>query len=327
MTDVEAPEEPQAAEASLAAHGVGGIRDYPLMCPEGPDLEYVVGLLSFPSGAAEGDTASCEIVSLTEQEGRVLVAVPGAVWHKRPMKRVIPRTALWKASCIEVAATGADDRHSDTAVCNIKVWVGYLDPSLEASVDYVSIGADHPFGHDERGLPLVPHGQALATAVNEVFAFHSAAEAPHDAGIAQIGDRVANLEDALGKIAAGFKVIMEREAGNPGAGLPPATGAAVLKARAKPKPAAPPTKPGPNLLNLDPGVAQAAQEAEVSLAALAEMDRLVGTAPRGGRGDEPVILRQARHWGFRSPKTMAHPRLRLQRRTCRKPVELGPEPF
>ncbi|CAE7241416.1 unnamed protein product [Symbiodinium sp. CCMP2592] len=288
--------------AALPEDG-GGLRDYVLMTPEGPDLEYVVGLLSFPADEA-GTRSTCEIVALTEQDKKMLVAVPGRVWHKRPPKRLLPRSALVKATALEVGATGADDRYSDVAVGDVKLWVGYLDPKLEADVDYLSTGADHPFGQDDRGLPLVPHGQGLANAISDVFTFHSAAEGPPADHVgSQMADRVATLEDALGKIAAGFKVIMEREAGEQGRGLAPPTGPSALKARAKrkaePAGADPAPRPSPgdlNLVNLDPGVAQAAHDAGVSRAALAEMDRLVGNAPRGPaagrRGVQPPPARQ-----------------------------------
>lgn len=254
----------------------GVLRDYLMMGPEGVDLEYVTGLLPFTTAA--GGAQTCELIGITEVEGRCLVAVPAAVWHKRPPKRLLPRTALTKVSAVEVAASGTSERAAPLAATNLRVWIGFLDPSLELKVDFLATGADYPFGVDGHGLPLYPHGQALQAVVNDTFVFQSAESAPGAPEPAQqVSDRLTTLEDAMSKIAAGFKVMMERQA--PTAPTPAAE-PPLLQAKPKARQAAPRDGGAAPFPNLDPGVARAAQDAGVSLAALAEMDRLVGGAPR-----------------------------------------------
>ncbi|CAE7501398.1 unnamed protein product [Symbiodinium sp. CCMP2592] len=218
------------------------------MVDDGPDLEYVVGLLRY-SGVGQLQQ-TCEVIGLTEQGGKCLVAVPGAVWHKRPPKRTLPKNALLKATALEVAAVSVDDRS---------------EALPGARVDYLGSGPDAAFGVDSLGQALLPHAQALYTAVNDVFAFHSA--------------------DAMSKIASGFKVIMEREQRAADPQTPPPK---FVKPRAKARQkaveeAAPQARPAGNIryANLDPGVALAAEEAGVQAEALAEMDRLVGAGPLG----------------------------------------------
>ncbi|OLP87454.1 hypothetical protein AK812_SmicGene31352 [Symbiodinium microadriaticum] len=265
----------------------GGLRDYLLVGEEGPDYDYVVGVLTFPIGP-DGRAATCEVIALTELGIKCLVAVPSAVWRKRPPKRVLPRTALLKTAALEVAACGQDDRRAPVAAEKLRLWVGLLDPKLEGSVDYMTSGADYPFGVDAHGLPLLPHAQALQQAVNEQFAFQSAESGvPEVEPMAVFGDRLATLEDAMSKIASGFKVMMERQAAVTPEPEPQQQAAPFVAARAKVKPAGqrkvepkPAGQRGATFPNLDPGVARAAQEAGVEADALAEMDRLVAAAPR-----------------------------------------------
>ena len=57
---------------------------------------------------------------------------------------------------------------------------------------------------------------ALYNAVNDIFAFQSAESAAMGAEpAAQLGERLTTLEDAMAKIASGFKVMMERETARP----------------------------------------------------------------------------------------------------------------
>ena len=77
-------------EEQAARDDAGNLRDYCLLTDAGPDHEYVTGIP--PSAASEGRAQmSCEITSLVVQNGRCLVAVQGAVWHKRPPKRLLPK--------------------------------------------------------------------------------------------------------------------------------------------------------------------------------------------------------------------------------------------
>ena len=277
---------------------IGNLRDYCLLTEAGPDHEYATGILRVP--ASEGRAKlSCEIVSLVVQNGRCLVAVPGTVWHKRPPKRLLPKAALLKATALEVAATVAEERGEPLAGTKLRIWVGLLDLGLEETVDYLNTEADYAFGVDAHGQALLPHAMALYNAVNDIFAFQSAESAGAAADPAgQLGDRLTTLEDAMAKIAAGFKVMMERDTVR----AEPAKAAGPTLMTPKPKERPQPEKradrglqhpaPGQAYANLDPGVARAAEDAGVGAAALAEMDRLIGAAPLapgwGKRGAQPA---------------------------------------
>ena len=101
----------------------------------------MTGILRVP--ASEGRARmSCEIISLVVQNGQCLVAVPGAVWHKRPPKRLLPKASLLKVSALEAAALGAEDRGEALTDAKLRIWVGLLEPGLEEAVDYVSTETD-----------------------------------------------------------------------------------------------------------------------------------------------------------------------------------------
>ena len=74
-------------------------RDFAVMGPEWPDLEYTVGVWSFGASSQPG---SCEVVVLGELGARLLVVVPNSVWHRKPAKRLLPRNALTKVLSLDV---------------------------------------------------------------------------------------------------------------------------------------------------------------------------------------------------------------------------------
>ena len=126
-----------------------------------------------------------------------------------------------------------DDRTVPAAV-NLKVWVGVLDPALERRVDYLSSGTDFPFGVDALGIAVVPDARALSSAVNDVFGFHTAESGvPLEEPLAQVNDRLSTLEDTMSKIAAGFKIMMERQQDAPTTPPEPRSRPGLLKAKAK----------------------------------------------------------------------------------------------
>ena len=75
--------------------------------------------LVFTNGGEEYTVA---VVPITEAAGKILVAVPFPVWHRKVNKRILPQAGLTKAVCVEVAASEGEDLEESVPV---KVWVGY----------------------------------------------------------------------------------------------------------------------------------------------------------------------------------------------------------
>ena len=264
--EVGEPAEAPAQEDEAALDGAPlGLRDYLAAACE-DEADYPVGTFTFPTPSG---LSSCEIVLATEHSGRLLVVVPHAVWARRVKDRTLPATCLTKVSLLDVAATTLDDRSQALSAPGLKVWAGLLDPALEPNVSFAEDPAQHVFGLDALGANMFPHGPSLMAACTEAFVFQSAESAPAEDSLAL---RVDRLEGAISKIAAGVKALVARDSAPVASAAPPSLGA-TPKAKSKVGKKGP--APVPEFPHLDPGVARAALDSGVSLASLAEMDKLM----------------------------------------------------
>ena len=75
-------------------------KDFAILQPDGVDPDYLSGLLPF--AAAGGGRETCEVAVVCESEGKFVVAVPSMVWARKLADRKLPRSALTKASSIEL---------------------------------------------------------------------------------------------------------------------------------------------------------------------------------------------------------------------------------
>ena len=79
-----------------------------------------------------------QVIQITEFEGKTLVAVPFAVWHRGVSKRVLPGTALVKPT------RRTDDRSEVVEDVTVKLWVGFLRHEYVQQLELVE-EADYEF--------------------------------------------------------------------------------------------------------------------------------------------------------------------------------------
>ena len=69
------------------------------------DPAYPVGVFEVPADSG-GEPTSVACIAITEVEGRLLVAVPFATWHRVTSKRILPQRALSKPVVLEAPFFG-----------------------------------------------------------------------------------------------------------------------------------------------------------------------------------------------------------------------------
>ena len=77
----------------------------------------------FISFEVAGEARSSLVIPITQLDGKLLVAIPFAGWHKKLAKRFFPSSGLQKPVSVEVAAT-------PEVGGVVKLWVGFLAPGL-----------------------------------------------------------------------------------------------------------------------------------------------------------------------------------------------------
>eukprot|EP00435_Cladocopium_sp_Y103_P025450 s4131_g6.t1 len=265
----EAREVPECPESS-------GLRDNFVFSGDQINFEYRVGALQL-----EADLAVCSLVSVTEVDGAVLVAVPEAVWDRTKVRRILPVDALRKAVRVFVPGCIDEDRTTPERDPSFKVWLGVLKDSFETAVAYEEdVDVEHGFPVDALGVPKYPFAKALVAIAKDHFEFATAEEGarPAAGGPSALERRMQNMEDVLRELQEGIVGLQSQRA----------------KARQSPlgaAPKAPPQGAGrgspshPRTLppGIDPGLARQALQSGVSAEALGEFAHLL-TGAQPGRG-------------------------------------------
>ena len=149
----------------------------------------LVGLLPLASGGEEG-TGSCEVIVVSEADGKLVVAVPSTAWARKLAERRLPRGSLSKVVSVEVAAVSPEERGLLVEGATVKLWVGLLDPALMGSLSFEGTeAADLPFAQDAHGVGLLPHAASLVASVEFASAESGAGQDPASAGINARVDR------------------------------------------------------------------------------------------------------------------------------------------
>ncbi len=186
MAEVEAPLPIDPLDGASEVSGSEGIfpRSFVVLDPssEQPvDLYYRVG--SLPLDSEEG--GRCAIIAVAVIDNRLLVAVPGPVWHKKPKQRKLRSGSLGSPTQVAIAVCGEEDREQPLPVMHIKIWVGFLAGELEEVVSFAG-GEDVTFEFGSAdGPPLFPFGQNLMEVAQEHYAFVSAVS-----GVGSLQDEV-----------------------------------------------------------------------------------------------------------------------------------------
>ena len=211
----EAHEDPEA--------GSGGEEEVPeipgprsfviLQEDESFDLGYTVGSLDLD--VVEGGK-TCEVAAIAVIDGKLLVAVPEAVWNKAVHRRKLAARALTKPHLVAVASCLEDSRESDAdIVTQLRVWVGFLHPELELSVEFLGASpSDYPFG-EHGGHRTVPFAPALVEVANEHFNFFVTADSTGQGGEQDDGAtaRLDHLEAMMRDMKTGLDALLGRATG------------------------------------------------------------------------------------------------------------------
>ena len=231
----------------------------------------------------EGFPVTVHCVVVGDVQGKLLICLPAAAWHRKVAKRTVPRGFLSKVIAAEVAAASLADRAVEIPGQVVRVWLGFCEGEAERSIQVSDGVPSVNFGSLPTGDLLVPFAEALAllwqhqvsgTATTPV---HTANEGADPQG--SVPDRLASIERTLAALA-------------PGASMEPlAASATKLDTRAKAAPAQAPVRRGmsqprvqqsgaPGVYpGLDQSVVAAALASGVEPHVLGEMSRLVDARP------------------------------------------------
>lgn len=244
------------------------------------------------------------VICIAELQGKILVAVPHQVWHRSLSKRVLPNGFFSKPTVVEVKVCKVTARNVQLDEY-IKVWIGYLHEDHREGLHYIEESEfEYFFGpspSDEIG-PVVPMAQALVDVAQEHFAFFSATEnqpedddveLKADAGLPDHGDRLTRLENTMEKLAAAVEMMagtqrpsaLKKTPVDPSLRVEFASSSAqgsqpsesFRRPTAKVKPAANQRGIETMYPHLDPGVVQAALQANVPAIQLEQMEKMMAS--------------------------------------------------
>lgn len=246
--------------------------NFAVLSPSGVvDPTYPIGLFGF--GFTSED--SCEVVVIAEADRKLIVALPEAVWHRSPAKRLVPARSLIKPALVSVAGVPRGERETgDDMGLSLKIWVGLLDPRFEGEITFEDVEeAAQKFGGEAEDV--LPLAQALVEVANEQYAFLTA----ESGGPGQIGEEAGAgrgiTEERIQMLEAGIVSIQEslhqllKKPKVTFKELPP-----------KGKSTAAGKKDAQPLEGLDGGVVQSALNAGVPLSHLQQMGSILKERPR-----------------------------------------------
>ena len=260
------------------------------------NAEYPVGQFVARRDASQ---SSLQIIQVGEFEGKLLVAVPLAAWHRQLAQRVLPYNALSKPTLVEVQAALPGDLTAPIDDLYLKVWVGYLKDSYRGDLEVLEeFNVDFWFDGDSDRRAL-PYAHGLVEMAQEHFAFFSAdgastvmvpegevLDVPPESGggsgldgepMTEADVRLSRMEDALQRMGVQIQSLM-----GPKLGAPKKKAQAKPPAKAKPKAAqnvgssAARRETAEAFPLLDAGVVAAALQAGVPQTSLMEMQKLMG---------------------------------------------------
>ena len=87
------------------------------------------------------DSPSFEIIGVSCEGNKFLVALPFSAWHRRAAQTRLPPGSLTRAQAAEVSACGLSREEASPEV-KLKVWLGFLKAELVALVDFPAEGEE-----------------------------------------------------------------------------------------------------------------------------------------------------------------------------------------
>ncbi|CAE7224263.1 unnamed protein product, partial [Symbiodinium sp. CCMP2456] len=241
----------------------------------------------------EGLPVTVHCLVAGDVQGKLLICLPAAAWHRKVAKRTVPRGFLSKVIAAEVASASIADRGAEIAGQVVRVWMGFCEGEAERSIQVSDATPSVPFGVLPNGELLVPFVEAVALLWQHQVAgalstpVQTANEGP-DAQ-ASLSARMAQLERTLAALggpaaaepraSAGPKQAARSKAGSPAA-LPPRALSAQPQGHS--------ASGGEAFPGLDQSVVTAALASGVEPHVLGEMSRLVEARPLGRLKAEPA---------------------------------------
>ena len=247
----------------------------------------------------EGFPVTVHCVVVGDVQGKLLICLPAAAWHRKVAKRTVPRGFLSKVIAAEVAATSVSDRAVEVTGQTVRVWLGFCEGEAEQSIQVSDAVPSVSFGTLPTGDLLVPFAEALALLWQHQVSgvattpVHTANEGVDPQG--SVPDRLASIERTLAALTPVAGAVASASAGP------------TLGTRAKAGPASLPVRPGPAPTRtldagtpvvypgLDQSVVAAALASGVEPHVLGEMSRLVEARPMHRLRAEPSQAAPARH--------------------------------
>lgn len=198
------PETPRVIAARLCTVVGGGA----------PDVDYPLGCFEVPAAELGLAPRTVALVAVTESDGRLVVAVPFATWHRVGARRVLPQRALQRAVVVDIPVI---DRNSSTVLpYSVKVWLGLLAPEWEDAVIFEADQhrGDWDYLFDSAGAFILPAASSLAEAAEQQFAFNTAASAAPAPEAVHLPDslldrRLSELEKSVQAIAESLKSVVD----------------------------------------------------------------------------------------------------------------------
>ena len=223
------------------------------------------------SWKVEEETRAINLIPIGRFQNRLIVAVPKDSWHRTIQERYLPKGALSKPILIEVA-TALHAEPTAPLDEKLKVWIGYLDPRLEAHLvpgRDLDIQLDVWFDDIQDGELRIPLAEALADAAEEHFGFQSATE--HQTQTRGVEGRMQEIEKSLADVSRTLAQLVGPNVAEVGKGQP-----APSSRGARPK-RAPALKKKEEMLKipgLDPSVVASAIEAGIPRDQLTKLGQL-----------------------------------------------------
>ena len=110
----------------------------------------------------EGFPVTVHCVVVGDVQGKLLICLPAAAWHRKVAKRTVPRGFLSKVIAAEVAAASVADRAVEIPGQAVRVWLGFCEGEAEQSIQVSDGVPSVSFGSLPTGDLLVPFAEALA---------------------------------------------------------------------------------------------------------------------------------------------------------------------
>ena len=247
-------------------------------------LDPLCPLCLLPCGDDElGAPVSVHCLVVGEVQGKLMICLPAAAWHRTIARRTVPKGFLSKVVAAEVAAAALGDRANEIAGVTVRVWLGFCEGDAEATLLVSDSAPSVCFGTTPAGEVLVPLVEALAELWQNQVASAPGATPLHTASEGEsqpLLERLAALERSVSSLTSAMAQARPDATGPPGASAKArSTMHPKRPASAKPAGAAQLDPAGGLYPGLDRGVVAAALAAGVETTALTEMSRMVTSSP------------------------------------------------